>query len=442
MTPAKPFDVAIIGGGFSGLAVLANLVRLAEKPLSIALISRDALGHFGPAYSTMKPEHLLNVRAGGMGIFAAHPGDFFHWCRDNAVEGIAPAAFVPRMVYARYLQSVLDETLRLATEKNICFRFFQTEAEGVSSQDHYAIVTPDGPISALNIVLAIGNSLKAAAEKPIPGLVTTPWDYDYKQLPPNGHVAIIGGGLTAVDCIISILKTGWDGKISCYSGSGLLPRAHLADFNADKTVKSPPLMDNDMRLSRLFGKVLKIIRNAGVEWQYAIDGLRPQTQALWKSLSLRDKHRLAEKYFTRWNVHRHRFAPEIAEKISAAMARGQLQVIKARCGRPEPDGERISFEIGREKQRNAFDLAFQCTGVNYRFDSNPLLKKLEADKLLQPDETGYGIVVGDDFSGHTNAMGKIYALGAPLFGQLFETTAVPELRFQADAVARELTPAL
>ncbi len=444
MIPAKNFDVAIIGGGFSGIAVLANLIQRADKRLSIALVSRDPLGHFGPAYSTMKPEHLLNVRAGGMGLFAAHPGDFFHWCRDNDIAGIAPAAFMPRMVYARYLQSVLDDAQRIAAEKSIRFSFIQGEVEGITAGEQYAIETAQGPIKAKNIVLAIGNSLKDAASAPVAGLVTAPWDYDYSNLPPQGHVAIIGSGLTAADCIISILKSGWDGKISCYSGSGLLPRAHLADFNADKTVKAAPFDAENTKLSNVLSQFLKVLRGSTVDWQYAVDGLRPQTQALWKRLNLRDKRRLAEKYFTRWNVHRHRFAPEIDAMIATASATGQLKVIKARCGQPQAQAGKISLALTTQggTRRESFDIAFQCTGVNYRYDSNPLLKNLVNTKLLTADETGYGVKAADDFVAHSGTSGKIYALGAPLFGKLFETTAVPELRFQADAIVASLMPLL
>ncbi len=444
MTPARAFDIAIIGGGFSGIAVFANLVQKAEKSLSIALISRDPLGHFGPAYSTTKPEHLLNVRAGGMGLFVAHPGDFFHWCRDNDIPGTAPAAFMPRMIYARYLQNVLDNAQRLAAEKSIRFSFIQDEVEHITAADIYSIETPNGPIQAKNIVLAIGNSLKASAEKNIPGLISEPWNYDYTQLPKGGHVAIIGSGLTAVDCIISILKSGWNGKISCYSGSGLLPRAHLADFNADKTVKAEPFDAEKTALSQVFSQFLKILRGSTVEWQYAIDGLRPQTQRIWKNLSPRDKRRLAEKYFNRWNVRRHRFAPEIGAVVDTAIANGQLEVLKARCSNAESQNGKVTLCLTNTvgKRRESFDVAFHCTGVNYRYDSNPLLNKLVGTGLLQPDENGYGVAATGDYVAKTDTYGKIYAIGAPLFGKLFETTAVPELRGEADAIATSLLKAL
>ena len=52
--------IAIIGFGFSGTMLLANLVRAVEAPLEIYIID-PALTARGMAYSTPYSEHLLNV---------------------------------------------------------------------------------------------------------------------------------------------------------------------------------------------------------------------------------------------------------------------------------------------------------------------------------------------------------------------------------------------
>ncbi|MFM8732439.1 MAG: FAD/NAD(P)-binding protein, partial [Phycisphaerales bacterium] len=61
-------DVAIVGGGFSGLMTLVHLLRLVPGGRFVVLERRPrALP--GPAYGGCDPEHLLNVPAGRIGAF-------------------------------------------------------------------------------------------------------------------------------------------------------------------------------------------------------------------------------------------------------------------------------------------------------------------------------------------------------------------------------------
>ena len=219
-------DIAIVGGGFSGLAVLANLVREAPGPVSIAVISRDPPETFGPAYSTPRPEHLLNIRAEGMGLFAGHPCGFFEWAREkNSAAG--PGNYLPRRLYAEYLRSILRDTRELAVKKNITLRFLRAEIEDIEQAEGSLRIAPD-VATARNVVLAIGNSLKAETTRHRDArLVRDPWAYDYAALAgKTGKIALIGGGLTALDALVSILASGWQGRVFCFSRSGLLPEAH------------------------------------------------------------------------------------------------------------------------------------------------------------------------------------------------------------------------
>ncbi|MFN3432504.1 MAG: FAD/NAD(P)-binding protein, partial [Candidatus Sericytochromatia bacterium] len=72
-------DIAILGGGFSGTMVAANLLRRASGPLTVAVVERrEALGR-GVAYSTTESCHLLNVPAGAMSAWPDEPGHFLDW---------------------------------------------------------------------------------------------------------------------------------------------------------------------------------------------------------------------------------------------------------------------------------------------------------------------------------------------------------------------------
>lgn len=442
--PQSRYDIAIIGGGFSGLAVLANLVKALTRPMRIAVVSREPAGVFGPAYSTPRAEHLLNVRASAMGLYADDHGHFLKWAQDNGHNAKA-GDYMPRPLYGQYLASVLAETKAAAAERNIPLDFFQGEVDDVADEDEYLEIRSGSDIIAARyVVLAIGNSLKAQEDK-VAGLVNNPWHYDFSALKDKSSVAIIGSGLTAADTIVSILRSGWQGKMACFSGTGLLPRAHLPEYDAARVPKVDGSRFLNQRLSRIMLEIRKDVKTAGVEWQYVIDSLRPLTQDLWRSLGATDKTRLAEKYFTLWNVHRHRYAASISDEIDAAIASGQLTLEKAKCRDVSPIDGGVSIELhtrNKPPRRETFDIAFNCVGVNYKIDNNPLLKKMTESGMLKRASNPYGVTASDNFVGARKMGGMVHVFGTPLFGQLFETTAVPELRAQAAAVAKSIISTL
>jgi uncharacterized NAD(P)/FAD-binding protein YdhS len=84
-----------------------------------------------------------------------------------------------------------------------------------------------------------------------------------------------------------------------------------------------------------------------------------------------------------------------------------------------------------------------CTGpeCNYHKLKDPLVMQLFLRGLITPDPLFLGIEVGPDGSVY-NVYGErvpnLYTLGSLQKGRLLETTAVPELRVQAEALAQRL----
>jgi uncharacterized NAD(P)/FAD-binding protein YdhS len=61
--------------------------------------------------------------------------------------------------------------------------------------------------------------------------------------------------------------------------------------------------------------------------------------------------------------------------------------------------------------------------------------------LITPDPLFLGIEVGPEgivYNAYGERVPNLYTLGSPQKGRLLETTAVPELRVQAEALARRL----
>ena len=104
--------VAIIGGGFSGTLTAVNLARLAKDPLRIVVVNHGPPLGRGVAYSTKRPEHLLNVAARNMSAFPDQPNHFVDWLGTRSEYADVPEAvlreqFMPRKIYGDYVQSLL-----------------------------------------------------------------------------------------------------------------------------------------------------------------------------------------------------------------------------------------------------------------------------------------------------------------------------------------------
>ena len=84
-------------------------------------------------------------------------------------------------------------------------------------------------------------------------------------------------------------------------------------------------------------------------WRTAVDGLRPHTQTLWRSLPPEERSRLIRHALRYWEVHRHRMAPEVAARIGALQARGWLIVTPGRVAtvRPRRPGGGAGYSDGR-----------------------------------------------------------------------------------------------
>ena len=101
MTDAR--DVTIIGGGYSGTILAAELAR---RGVSCWLIEKSGRPARGAAYSTDDPAHLLNVRAYNMSAFAGDPDHFLR--RFEAIGGERDG-FAERRFYGAYLEDILAD---------------------------------------------------------------------------------------------------------------------------------------------------------------------------------------------------------------------------------------------------------------------------------------------------------------------------------------------
>jgi uncharacterized NAD(P)/FAD-binding protein YdhS len=186
----------------------------------------------------------------------------------------------------------------------------------------------------------------------------------------------------------------------------------------------------------------------GIGWRAVIDALRPDLGHIWASWPLAEQARFLRHLAGRWSQVRHRIAPSGAALLAELTASGQLQTIAGRAVEIVPAGASLRVGVAQAGAATTYLTANHvicCTGplADYNRLQVPLVQQLRAAGCLTPDPLRLGIatdatgaLLGPD--GQPSA-GGLFTLGASRRPQSFESTAVPELRQQAAALAAVLT---
>jgi uncharacterized NAD(P)/FAD-binding protein YdhS len=450
MRPKPAPVIAVVGAGFSGVMTALNILKRSADAKVILFERRTPFG-LGAAYATHNPDHRLNVRAGNMSAWPDDPGHFVRWLSRERFA-LGPADFATRADYGRYIQRQVVEI-----------------AEGAAGAGRL-VVTPDAvvgiepggdgwrlrcsmgrAVTAHAVVLALGNppparppgvdEAFAASEAYVPD----PWRWDAAQL-PAGPVLLIGAGLTMVDVALSLNDAQPGRPMLALSRRGLTPLEH--DGAPRLVLPTPPAND----LSPL--EAFSWLRTAAAEhgWRTAVDAIRPATQALWRGWSAAQKQAFLRHARPFWDIHRHRLAPLVARRIGALRATGQLVLAagKIRGLRLEDDSFALCRWRGRGQDTGyAFRAVrvINCTGPtgDVLTSSDPLIQDLVRRGLARPDPLRLGFDVDDenrvrDLSGEASP--TLLAVGPATRGTSWETTAVPDIRIQAAAVAEMVLAAL
>jgi uncharacterized NAD(P)/FAD-binding protein YdhS len=451
-------EIAIIGGGFSGLMTAVNLARLSREPLDLAIFNQRRPVARGVAYGTRRPEHLLNVAARNMSAFPEVPDHFLQWLRTRSEFDMVPEAelrerFIPRMIYGDYLRGLMQQFLQSSIgSPSLRATHIEGDAVDVVPREGGAeIQLADGRcFEAGRIVLATGNEPPAALPgsdelSSHPAWVGNPWEaWENRLPPPGGTVVVLGTGLTTVDAIITLRSLGWQGQVHAVSRNGWLPGSHFRGVEYPEF--PPPGVDlADLGLDQLLALIERHcarLREMGANPAIIVDKMRPHTQRIWQRFTIEERREFTKRHAARWNVLRHRVAPELHAQLTTAQLTGQLKIHAARIEQveAEADGVRVQLSDGSVLIGG---LVINATGPNSKFaaTSSLLLQNLIRRGLITSDDTGMGVKVDSDHTvidrdGHRSAI--FLALGPLLRGTLWETVAVPELRGQARRTAETL----
>jgi uncharacterized NAD(P)/FAD-binding protein YdhS len=444
-------NIVIVGGGLSSRLLIIQLLEAArDQPFKLTVIEKESPERLGDAFCTDKEYHLLNVPVSKLSAFPERPCDLLEWLTVQGY-GYGGNSFIPRNVYKRYIVAAVDREVRL-NGRNVQLCFLQGEVCDIDRENRTVMLSCSTQIEADKVILALGNFPPAAPTsgtcdyENCPGYYKSAWqNHLFSGLGPAEPVLIIGTGLTMVDVVLMLQERRHTGHILALSHHGFVPVVHK------QTGIYPPFFHEleDLATAIEVFRVIKAhickARQSGIDWRAVIDSLRPFTHEIWRNLPPAEKDKFMEHLRHLWGVARHRMAPENAVRIDSLIRNGRLRIIAGRIITIKGIAANkflVEFmERGlKEIRLLPVNAIVNCMGPasNYNKIAQPLLKNLLKKGLIQVDEMRLGIDCLPDGS----VIGKngrpsdfLFTLGPPMKGVLWESTAIPEIRSQAQRLA-------
>lgn len=457
-------DILIVGGGLSGTMLAVQLLRLPGQRRVVIIESRSELGR-GEAYSATELGHTLNGNAARMSVDPDKADDLTQWLGEYIGAGGWPESdeqhvplaelFAPRGIFGLYVQQRLAEAQAVGARHGSTVEHvrgevtdLQSDADGIhiTLADHTQLtarlgVLATGMFAAARTPQRDSNALNAAA--------VDPWDVAaMRQLDPQGRVLIIGSGLTMVDAVVSLEQAGHRGPIDVFSRHGLLPHVRRQppswpDFlGADHGIRST------RQLVRALRAQCRLAIEQGIDWQAPLDTVRVHIPRLWSQASDVQRRQFVRHVRPWWESHHHRSPPPSARLLERLLREGRLSVHAAclQAVQRAPLGQvQISVRYRGDDQPTEIKGAalINSTGIQYdwRRVDKPLPRQLLARGLIQPGPLALGIAA-DPGGAVLDAQGQVslrlFAMGPPLRGLWWESTAVTDVALQAKALAARL----
>jgi uncharacterized NAD(P)/FAD-binding protein YdhS len=449
-------DIAILGGGAAGAAVFGALIAKGAED-RVHWVAGDAgpVGR-GVAYSTRDTHHLLNVRANGMGLYLDADEDFVTFSTRH-LPHVQPTDFLPRYMFGQYIDSQLRERMARAEQQGRSDTIYAQQATYIHAtpRGYHVGLNDETRITVQKIVLALGamdpRPLSAVSSGALESgaYVLDPWSLMHRASSPR-RITVIGTGLTAVDTLISVSKRWPEAELVAVSRHGLLPFTHpvlpIAPFYHQSELNSALLKCNGP--AEAITTIRRVFQaHQTIDWRSVIDGMRPINSQLWQRFNARQRRQFLRHVRWLWESARHRLAPESADSIQQLREEGRLQIHSARVISVDGNGPLAVTIRSRATQRIAqleSDIVVQATGLDtaVAFAKSPLLAGLLRSGLAGADPLELGLHAyadGQIINANGRAQDGLYAIGSLLKGNLWECTAMPEIRGAADALATRLS---
>jgi uncharacterized NAD(P)/FAD-binding protein YdhS len=454
--PALLRTIVIVGGGFCGTVLAANLLRRPPQgPTRLVLIERSGAVGRGVAYADREFPYLLNVPASRMSANSAAPNEFLEFVQ-RRIPGAGGEDFLPRALYGEYLQEFLLAA-QLSAPPNIRLDVVNGDVINVRRLERHLplqVALRDGrKLTADDVVLALGNPKPASlpvAEPVIdhPAYVADPWSSEM-QFSRAESVLLIGTGLTAADVInAASADPQRTPTLHALSRHGLVPPQQTAfrpdAFKGDGNALVLAAATSLRGLTKSVRLLAREAESVGGDWREAITFVRNMAPTIWQRLSEHDRVRFLRHLRAQWDAHRHRLPLQLIQRIEQLRKTQRLHVHAGQLLRfADRDGRiEVAWRArGTRSERTAtFDRVVNCTGPDYAVarSTEPLWRSLVQCGLCVPDPLGLGLRTGPrgailDADGWPGP--HLFYVGPMLRADLWEATAAAELRTHAEKLA-------
>ncbi len=423
--------IAIVGRGLTGIATAIALLKACRQPFHLVIYDPDpkieVAGEIGWSRSG-----LVNSRVRDLSIDPGLPLDFGTWLETDGaalstpLEGSADLhAFVSGDIFSTYVYQRFAQAHRARTD--VLVQLHQDIVTAVDRQADGLLRlrsgTGEGAVAFDAVFLATGYGLR-------PAPVTAATEAT------SAHVAVLGGGVHAVDRALHLLSSGAASHVTLVSASGFLPQPH-----APQGVGAVPTTAIDRPFPKTLRGAFRHLREAanhaaeaGTGWQGIMNDFRIHAYGLWQSLGVEERRRFKRHVKPIYDSHRNRLPLKQFEALKRAMAVGAITARKARVERRVSNGILISTPAGVEVL--AVTSVIDCRLRPAAVDS-PLMRGLIRDGLLTRDELDLGIAVDTtgQVLGTEGTGGALFAMGPLGLGSLPDIDLAPQIVQQAFAAA-------
>jgi uncharacterized NAD(P)/FAD-binding protein YdhS len=444
------FDVAVVGGGFSGACVAYHLLKNESAKTTVAVFEpRTEIGA-GIAYGDCSQRHILNVRAKGMSIDDTNPQMYNRWLEGRGVDNPANL-FTHRHIYKQYVQETLAEQLKKSAGKLSHIQSPIVSIKKNGAQDFILENAAGDIFCSKSVVLALGVLLANSKSQSGPGAgLTSPWNPEaFVDVGSLKTLAVVGTGLSAVDIIVEAEHAGFKGKYVVISRHAAFPRPHLEvplSATPELVAWANSLVSRGSRLRVCLREFREKIES-GSNWYQLIDALRAPTSTIWSQWSIREKRFFSKNLRWAWDIHRHQVPASTMGLISKLQSQDRLELIKGRLLESaiteggakikiKPKGSHVPLEVTVDRAFDGMGL-----GTNIAKSDNPLIQQMLSDGLIAVDDVGLGLrssPEGRIVSREGSIISNMFLMGSLRRGELWESTSVPELRVQGRIIAQEI----